>query len=84
MVVIVSRDITYWLVRKIGVGRAEYYCLTKSGDAATTENPKMAMRWPERKPAKDFARGLGHWWLAVAVVFPGDELCGMSYRIPAN
>ena len=72
------REITYYLVRKISMGRrprATYYYLTPSGEPATTINPKIAMRWLTDEGARQQAKRLGIWWRAVPVTFPGNELC---------
>jgi hypothetical protein len=53
--------------------RAEYYCLSETGETDVTENPKAAMRYLTQEGAEQQADRLGWCWIAVTVKFPSDE-----------
>lgn len=69
-----DRYINLWLVRKINwLGQEQFYRIQSNGNAATTADPKRAMRWIDADAAAGFAARLGNPWEAVLVKFKGDE-----------
>jgi hypothetical protein len=66
--------ITVYLVEKIGIGKAQYYCVTPvNGMSSSTENPKRAMRFFTEEGAKATAHALGWGWHATPYEFDGNE-----------
>lgn len=72
-----TRTIEYWLVRRFNILReTQFYRVSLSGDAMTTENPKLAMRWMTQEGAEQFAERLGWQWQVKHMEFRGYEKAG--------